>query len=444
MNGDKKSLIYQLDGRPSLGTAIPLGLQHVLAMFVGNVTPLIIISNALKLPVEQKTFLIQCAMLIAGVNSLIQCYPIGPIGARLPIVMGTSFGFLAVCLSIGGKYGLPGIFGAAIVGGVFQIVLGLIVKHIRKFFPPLVTGTVLLSIGLGLIPTGMKYFAGGAGAKDFGSFQNLALGFIVLITILFFKHFTKGITSMSAILIGLIVGYIVAIPMGKISFAAVANASWVSFPMPLKYGIEFHADAIFAIMLMYIVSSVETVGNVSGITLTTKRQATDREFSGAIIQDGFGSILAALFNVLPNTSYGQNVGIISMTGVVNRFCIATGTAFLILAGLFPKFGAVIALMPQSVLGGAAVVMFAMMVVGGINQITSEPLQGRNGTIIAVALGLGFGISAVPDVLAHFPQGLKMVLGGSGVVVSGGLAILLNVILPKDKVEVPEKSGESVA
>lgn len=444
MTNDKKLLIYELDGRPPLGTAIPLGLQHVLAMFVGNVTPLIIISTALKLPVEQKTFLIQCAMLVAGVNSIIQCYPIGPIGAKLPIVMGTSFGFLAVCLSIGGKYGLPGIFGAALVGGAFQILLGLVLKYIRKFFPPLVTGIVLLSIGLGLIPTGIKYFAGGAGAKDFGSFQNLALGCIVLITILFFKHFTKGITSMSAILIGLIVGYIVAIPMGKISFEAVANASWFSFPMPLRYGVEFHLDAIFAIMLIYIVSSVETVGNVSGIALTTKREATDREFSGAIIQDGFGSILAAFFNVLPNTSYGQNVGIISMTGVVNRFCIAVGTGFLILAGLFPKFGAIIALMPQSVLGGAAIMMFAMMVVGGINQITSEPLEGRSATIVAIALGFGFGISAVPDVIAHFPQALKMVLGGSGVVVSGGLAILLNTILPKDKLEKADMLEESIA
>jgi len=432
MESDKKSLVYQLDGIPPLTTAIPLGLQHVLAMFVGNVTPLIIISSALNLPLEQKTFLIQCAMMVAGINSLIQCYPIGPVGAKLPIIMGTSFGFLPICLTIGADYGLPGVFGAAMAGGVFQIFLGFIIKYIRKYFPPLVTGIVLFSIGLALIPTGMKYFAGGAGSKDFGSLENMALGLAVLAIILFFKQFTKGITSISSILIGLIAGYLIAIPLGKIDFTSVASAAWLSFPSPLVYGVEFHADAIFAIMLMYIVSSVETVGNVSGITMKVNREATDREFSGAVIQDGFGSILAAFFNVLPNTSYGQNVGIISMTGVVNRFCIATGAIFLILAGIFPKIGTLIALMPPSVLGGAAIMMFSMMVVSGITQIASVPLSGRNGVIVAVALGMGVGLSLVPGALAYFPQSLKMIMGGSGVLVTGFLAILLNIILPQDE------------
>lgn len=433
MKNDKKSLIYNLDGVPPLSCAIPLGLQHILAMFVGNVTPLIIISSALNLPMEEKTFLIQCAMLVAGVNSLIQCYPLGPVGAKLPIIMGTSFGFLPICLTIGSKYGLPGVFGAALVGGAFQVFIGLILKYIRRFFPPLVTGIVLLSIGLALVPTGMKYLAGGVGSKDFGSFENYALGFIVLIMILFFNQFTKGLKSMSSILLGLIAGYIVAIPLGKIDFSMVKNAAWFSIPTPFVYGMEFHLDAIFAIMLMYIVSSIETVGNVSGITLGgANREATEKEFSGAVIQDGFGSIFAALFNSLPNTSYGQNVGIISMTGVINRFCIATGAVFLILAGIFPKVGAVIALMPPSVLGGAVIIMFAMMIVNGIKQITMVPLSTRSGMIVAVALGLGFGFSSVPDALVFFPESLKMIFGGSAVIVSGLLAVLLNIILPKDE------------
>lgn len=433
MQKNKKDLIYSLDGTPPLGTAIPLGLQHVLAMFVGNVTPIIIISNTLKLPVEQKAFLIQCAMFVAGIVSLIQCYPIGPVGAKLPIIMGTSFGFLPVCLAIAAKYGLPGVLGAALVGGVFQVILGFFLKYIRKYFPPLITGIVLISIGLSLVATGMKYFAGGAGSADFGSAKNLMLGTIVLLIVLGVKHFTKGLVSQSAILIALIIGYFIAIPLGKVNFASVGTASWMAFPIPFKYGIEFHLDAILSILVMYVISTVETVGNTCGIVAggVGGRTATDKEVSGAVIADGLGSSFAAIFNVLPNTSYGQNVGIISMTKIVNRFSIATGAIFLLIAGLFPKVGAVIAVMPSSVLGGAAIVMFSMMVVSGINQVTEQPLKGRNSTILAVAIGLGVGFSLVPDASKYFPHAIKMLFEGSGVAVATIVAIVLNIILPKD-------------
>jgi NCS2 family nucleobase:cation symporter-2 len=437
MKNSKKDLIYSLDGTPPLGTAIPLGLQHVLAMFVGNVTPIIIISNTLKLPVEQKAFLIQCAMFVAGIVSLIQCYPIGPVGARLPIIMGTSFGFLPVCLAIAAKYGLPGVLGATIVGGIFQVILGFFLKYIRKFFPPLVTGIVLISIGLSLVATGMKYFAGGAGAPDFGSGKNLMLGSIVLLIVLGVKHFTKGLVSQSSILIALIIGYIIAIPLGKVNFASVGTANWVAFPIPFKYGIEFHLDAILSMLVMFVISTVETVGNTCGIVAggVGGRTATDKEVSGAVIADGLGSSFAAIFNVLPNTSYGQNVGIISMTKIVNRFSVATGAVFLLIAGLFPKVGAVIAVMPSSVLGGAAIVMFSMMVVSGINQVTEQPLKGRNSTILAVAIGLGVGFSLVPDASKNFWPLVKMLFEGSGVAVATIVAIILNIILPKDPEEV---------
>jgi xanthine permease len=432
MKKTKKDLIYSLDGTPPLGTAIPLGLQHVLAMFVGNVTPIIIISNTLKLPVDQKAFLIQCAMFVAGIVSLIQCYPVGPVGARLPIIMGTSFGFLPVCLAIATKYGLPGVLGAALVGGIFQVILGFFLKYIRKYFPPLVTGIVLISIGLSLIGTGMKYFAGGAGTPDFGSAKNLMLGTIVLLIVLGFKHFTRGLLSQSAILIALIIGYIIAIPLGKVNFSSVGTASWIAFPIPFKYGIEFHLDAILTMLVMFVISTVETVGNTCGIVAGgVGRTATDREVSGAVIADGLGTSFAALFNVLPNTSYGQNVGIISMTKIVNRFSVATGAIFLLISGLFPKIGAVIAVMPTSVLGGAAIVMFSMMVVSGINQVTEMPLKGRNSTILAVALGLGIGFSLVPDASKYFPHAIKMLFEGSGVAVATLVAIVLNIILPKD-------------
>ncbi|RBP61075.1 NCS2 family nucleobase:cation symporter-2 [Alkalibaculum bacchi] len=433
MNQNNNSLIYQLNGKPPIKTALPLGLQHVLAMFVGNVTPIIIISNTLGLPVEQKAFLIQCAMFVAGIVSLIQAYPIGPVGAKLPIVMGTSFGFLPVCIAIAAKYGLAGVLGAGLAGGVFQVVLGFFLKRIRKYFPPLITGIVLLSIGLSLVGTGINYFAGGVGAKDFGSFENLFLGTVVLVTVLFLQHYVKGLVSKSAVLIALIVGYIVAIPMGKIDLASVATANWISIPMPLQFGIEFHADAIISILVMFVISTVETVGNVSGIADGgLGRAATDREISGSVIADGLGTIFASLFNVLPNTSYGQNVGIIAMTKVVNRFTVATGAMFLIIAGLFPKVGAFIAIMPASVLGGASVVMFSMMIVSGINQVTKEPLIGRNATILAVALGLGVGFSLVPEASQYFHPLIKMLFEGSGVAVAAVVAIFLNIILPKDK------------
>ncbi|MCY6353782.1 uracil-xanthine permease family protein [Clostridium sp. ZS2-4] len=429
----KNTSVYDLDGIPPLGHAIPLGLQHILAMFAGNVAPLIILANALKLPMQEKTFLIQCAMFIAGAATLIQLYPVGPIGARLPIVQGTSFGFLPTCIAISARYGLAGVLGASFIGGFFEMILGAFLKPLRKYFPPVVTGTVLLSIGLSLLPTGIKYFAGGVGAKDFGSPSNLLLGTIVLVTILFFKQFTKGITSMSSILIGLVVGYVVAIPMGKIDFTGVAQAGWFEFPMPFKYGMEFHADAIAAMLLMYLVTAVETVGDISGVTIGgANREATDKELSGGVIADGFASSLAAIFNVLPNTSYSQNVGMTALTGIMSRFVVAIGAGFLIVCGLFPKVGAVVALMPQSVLGGAAIVMFSMIAVSGINLITRQPLSGKNSIIVAVAMGLGFGLGSVPEALAYFPETVKMIFGGSGIVVTGIIALVLNVILPADE------------
>lgn len=431
----KDSSVYSIDGIPSLGTAIPLGMQHVLAMFAGNVTPLIIIANALGLPVEERTFLIQAAMFVAGITTLIQLYPIGPIGARLPIVQGTSFGFLPTCLAISAKYGLAGVLGASFIGGFLEMFLGVFLKPLRKYFPPVVTGTVLLSIGLSLLPTGIRYFAGGAGTPDFGSFSNLLLGTIVLATILFFKQFTKGITSMSSILIGLLVGYIVAIPMGKVDFAAVGAAGWIAFPTPLKYGMTFQMDAIIAMLLMYIVTAVETVGDISGITIGgANREATDKELAGGVMADGLGSSIAAIFNVLPNTSFSQNVGIVALTGIMSRFVVAVGAVFLIAAGLFPKVGAVVAIMPQSVLGGAAIVMFAMIAISGINLITKDSLKGKNSIIVAVAMGLGFGLGSVPEALVNLPETLKLIFGGSGIVVTGLIAIFLNVILPEDQEE----------
>ncbi len=442
MKETKQGSIYELNGKPPLGVAFPLGMQHVLAMFTGNIAPIIIICNVLGLPAEQKAFMIQCGMIVAGLVTFVQLYPVGRVGAGLPLVMGTSFAFVPTAIAVGGTYGLPGILGASMVGSIAEIVMGFLFKPLRKFFPPLVTGTVLVAIGLSLLPVGVKYFAGGVGAKDFGSPQNLALGFFVLFTIIILQRFGKGMLSVSAILIALILGYLIAIPMGKVDFSGVANAGWFSFPMPLKYGVEFHLDAILKFAAVYLVVGLETLGNISGITLSgLNREATDREMSGAVIADGVGSAFAAFFNVLPNTAYGQNAGIIAMTGVVNKFSVATGAVFLMAAGLIPKFGAICAAMPASVLGGAVLVVFSMITVSGIRMIAKAGLEGRNGTILAISLGLGLGFAQVPDAIAQMPSLLKHFFGDS-VVAAGILALGLNILYPQtdSKAEASKKEA----
>lgn len=436
----ESSVIYQLDGKPKLSEAIPLGLQHILAMFVGNVTPLIIVANALNLGINDKTMLVQCAMFISGIVTLIQCYKLGPFGARLPIVMGTSFGFVPVAIAVGGKYGYEGILGACFIAALIEIIFGNYMKKLRKYFPPVVTGTVVLAMGISLLPTGINYFAGGVGAPDFASSSNLILGSIVLLTVLLCNQYTKGITSIASILIGLIVGYIVAIPMGKIDFSQISQMSNLALPTPFKFGFEFHLDAIFAFMCIYMVSAIETVGDITAIAnCGIGREATDKEITGGIMADGLGSMLGSIFGVLPNTSFGQNVGIVAMTKVVNRHVVATGAMFLIVAGIFPKFGALISLMPASVLGGASVMMFAMIAVSGIKLITSEPLNNRNSTIVALALGIGVGLSLVPGVLANMPETVQLIFGDSGLVLVAMIAVILNIALPKENDNLKIKS-----
>lgn len=424
---------YDLDGIPVLREAIPLGLQHILAMFVSNITPLIIVAGAMKMPSETKTFLIQCTMLVAGVNTLIQAYHIGPIGARLPIVVGTSFAFVPVALSIGSKYGYEGILGAALVGAIFEIFIGAIIKKIRRYFPPVVTGVIVLSIGLSLLPVGVSNFAGGVGSADFGSFPNLFIGMVVLITVIFFKQFTKGITSTGSIFVGTVVGFIVAFFMGKVDLTPVRNAAIISFPTPFTYGITFHADACLAMIMMFIVSAVETVGDMSGVTMGgANREVTDKELSGGILADGFGSALASVFSVLPTTSFSQNTGIVAMTGIMSRFVVGTGAAFLVAGAFFPKIGAILSIVPASVLGGSLVMIFAMISISGINLITKEPLVGRNAVILSVSLGLGYGLGSVPAALKYFPESIQLIFGGSGIVVSGSIAVILNIVLPLDE------------
>ena len=395
-------------------------------------------------------------MIVAGLVTLVQLYSIGPCGGKVPIIMGTSSGFIGVFNGVAASLGsgvlaYGAMMGASIVGGIFEGVLGVFLKPLRRFFPAVVTGTVVLSIGLSLISVGMNSFGGGFKAKDFGSAENLGLGLFVLVVILIFKHGTKGITSYSSILMGIIAGYFASIVMSfvlpttavtakgveytkswVINWDKVSQAAWFEIPELFPVDIVFDMRAIIPVAIMFIVTAVETVGDISGVMESGfGREADDKELSGGIICDGLGSSFAAILGVLPNTSFSQNVGLVAMTKVVNRFALATGAVFLVLCGLIPKLGAIVSIMPQSVLGGAAVMMFSSIVVSGIQLITKEPLNARSLTIVSVALGVGYGMGANPGVLAHAPQFVKLIFGGSGIVPAAVVAIVLNVMLPKE-------------
>lgn len=461
-SGNAKSLgVFSFEGDMSLAQAIPLGLQHVLAMFVGNLTPLLIVTGACGLAgaefADVQLALLQNAMWIAGVVTLVQLFGVGPIGGRVPIIMGTSSGFIGVFNSVaasmgGGLLAYGAIMGASIIGGLFEAVLGFFLKPLRRFFPAVVTGTVVLSIGLSLISVGVNTFGGGASAKDFGSFENLCLALVVLVVILAVKHATTGFLSASSILVGIIVGYIVAGIMGMVlpttgvdangveytkawvlNWDKVAAAAWFAVPNPLPVAPVFDMRAIAPVLVMFVVTAVETVGDISGVTQGgMNREATDKELSGGVICDGIGSSFAALFGILPNTSFSQNVGLVTMTKVVNRTALATGAVFLILCGLVPKLGAIVSIMPQAVLGGAAVMMFSSIVISGIQLVTKEKMTAKNLTIVSVALGVGYGMGANTAILAQTPQAIQLIFGGSGIVPAAMVAILLNIVLPNDK------------
>ena len=452
---------YEFEAKMPLRHAVPLGLQHVFAMFVGNLTPLLIITSACGLAggefADLQVSLLQNAMFVAGIVTLVQLYGLGPVGGKVPIIMGTSSGFLGVFNSVAATMGgdvtaYGAMMGASILGGLFESVLGVFLKPLRKLFPPVVTGTVVLSIGLSLISVGVNSFGGGNAAKDFGSVENLLLAVFVLVVILLFKHWTKGFLSSSSILVGIVAGYLAAIVMGFVlpttgvtadgveftkawvlNWNKVAEASWFAIPKLVPVQIVFDLRAILPVMIMFIVTAVETVGDISGVMEGGMgREATDKELSGGIICDGLGSTVAACFGVLPNTSFSQNVGLVAMTKVVNRGALATGAVFLMLCGLIPKLGALISIMPQAVLGGAAVMMFSSIVVSGIQLITKEKMTPRTLTIVSVALGVGYGMGANASILVNTPQFVQLICGESGIVPAAFVAILLNCLLPRDE------------
>ena len=420
------------------GPRTALGIQHVLAMFASNVTPSIIIAGAAGFAFggEDMVYLVQMAMLFAGVATLFQTIGFGPIGARLPVMQGTSFAFVPIMIGIVKTSGMAALFGAVIVAGLFHTFLGSVIGRIRHWFPPLVTGIVITAIGLALLPVGIKYASGGAAAfqmnaPEWGDFSRWGLALVVIFVALGFKFFTRGTMSSAAILIGLIAGYVVGYLTGAVNFGGVAKAAWFAVPQPFKYGVEFSAFAIIGMCLMSLVSAIETVGDISGITKGgANREATDKELSGGTYADGFGSFVAGLFGGLPNTSFSQNVGLISMTGVISRSVVTLGALFLVACGLIPKVGAVVAAMPISVLGGGVIVMFGMVVSAGINMLSDVNWNRRNMIILAMSLSVGLGIQAVPKSMQHLPDSFEMLMV-SGLLPAAAISVILNLLIPKD-------------
>ena len=440
MTGGQAEL-YQLNGKPSFGMAFPQAMQHVLAMLVGNITPPMLIAASLNLSTADETMLIQAAMIIGGITTLLQLFPVVGFGMGLPSVMGVAFAYMPILTMIGTQYGIAAIFGSQLVAGFASIFLGMFMEKIRKFFPPIVSGTVVLSIGLSLYQTAINYMGGGSAAKVAGTFGSPQFWILALVTLgvtLACSLFGKGYIKVSGMIIGIIVGYALALLMGDvIDFGNVASAAWVSVPIPFHFGLEFHPDAIVLMILMYVVQAVQTIGDVSSTAMGGfGRDATDKELGGAIKGQSICGMIGACIGGLPTDPYSQNVGLICTTKVVAKRVFAMVAAVMLVAGICPKFSTLMATIPQPVLGGATVTVFAAITLSGIQLLCEQPLNYRNKMIIGISLALGVGIGAVPEILQFLPQ-LAQNIFGSSLVVSFIVVFLLNTIVPEENAEPAE-------
>lgn len=431
-NTEMKNL-FQLDGRVPVLKAIPFGLQHILAMFVANLTPITLIGVASGLSQDQIAFLLQNAMFVAGIATLVQLYPIWKVGSKLPIVMGVSFTFVAILSYVGATYGYPSAIGAILVGGIFEGVLGLLAKYWKKIITPIVAASVVTSIGFSLFSVGTRSFGGGY-TDSFGSAENLILGTVTLAACLLFNIFAKGYKKQLSVLFGLFVGYVLAIFMGKVDLSVIMSEGLIALPHLLPFKPEFHLGAIIGVAVIFLVSAAETIGDTSALVNSgLNREVSEKEISGSLACDGFCSSISSLFGCPPITSFSQNIGLINMTGVVNRFTIATGAICMILAGLLPPIGNFFATLPESVLGGCTIMMFGTILTSGIQMISKAGFNQRNVTIVALSLavGIGFTSGTEADIWHIFPQIVQDVFAGNCVAVVFVVSIVLSLILPKD-------------
>ena len=443
-----REALFQLNGIPPLGMSISLALQHLVAMIVGCVTPAIIIANALGLPQSERVLLIQVSLVMSAVTTLIELFPIGgKLGSGLPVMFGISFAYLPSMQAIvGGGGDIATIAGAMIVGGIVAAVVGVFVKKIRRFFPPIITGTVVFTIGLSLYPTAINYMAGGTGntyevvvlrkgltsALVHGSWQNWAVAAFTLIVVMVMSNKGKGICKLAAILLGMIAGYIVAAVFGMVDLSEVRDAAWFSLPQFMHFGIKFEFSACIALALLFAINAIQAIGDLTATTVGgLNREPTDQELQGGIVTYGLTNVLSAFFGSLPTATYSQNVGIVATNKVVNRVVFALAGGFLLLAGLIPKFSAILTTIPQCVLGGATITVFSTIAMTGMKLIASETISPRNTTIVGLSAALGVGISQSSSALSQFPESITIIFGKTPVVIATIMAVLLNLILPQE-------------
>ena len=443
-----REALFQLNGIPPLGMSISLALQHLVAMIVGCVTPAIIIANALGLPQSERVLLIQVSLVMSAVTTLIELFPIGgKLGSGLPVMFGISFAYLPSMQAIvGGGGDIATIAGAMVIGGIVAAVVGVFVKKIRRFFPPIITGTVVFTIGLSLYPTAINYMAGGAGntyevvvlrkgltsALVHGSWQNWAVAAFTLIVVMIFSNKGKGICKLAAILLGMIAGYIVAAVFGMVDLSEVRDAAWFSLPQFMHFGIKFEFSACIALALLFAINAIQAIGDLTATTVGgLNREPTDQELQGGIVTYGLTNVLSAFFGSLPTATYSQNVGIVTTNKVVNRVVFALAGGFLLLAGLIPKFSAILTTIPQCVLGGATITVFSTIAMTGMKLIASETISPRNTTIVGLSAALGVGISQSSSALSQFPESITIIFGKTPVVIATIMAVLLNLILPQE-------------
>ena len=446
-----REALFQLSGIPPLGMSISLALQHLVAMIVGCVTPAIIIANALGLPQSERVLLIQVSLVMSAVTTLIELFPIGgKLGSGLPVMFGISFAYLPSMQAIvGGGGDIATIAGAMVIGGIVAAVVGVFVKKIRRFFPPIITGTVVFTIGLSLYPTAINYMAGGAGntyevvvlrkgltsALVHGSWQNWAVAAFTLIVVMVMSNKGKGICKLAAILLGMIAGYIVAAVFGMVDLSEVRDAAWFSLPQFMHFGIKFEFSACIALALLFAINAIQAIGDLTATTVGgLNREPTDQELQGGIVTYGLTNVLSAFFGSLPTATYSQNVGIVTTNKVVNRVVFALAGGFLLLAGLIPKFSAILTTIPQCVLGGATITVFSTIAMTGMKLIASETISPRNTTIVGLSAALGVGISQSSSALSQFPESITIIFGKTPVVIATIMAVLLNLILPQENTD----------
>ena len=432
---DTKNLLFEKDGKlPALKYSLPMALQHLVAMIVGCVTPAIIISATAGLSNPMRILLIQSSLVCAAVSTLLQLFGVTRFcGARLPVIMGVSFAYLATMQSVASEFGIAEIFGAQLIGGIVAIVIGIFAKQLHKLFPPLITGTVVFTIGLSLYPTAISYMAGGSGSADFGSWQNWLISIFTLVCVTTLNHFGKGMLKLSSILIGIAAGYILSSLFGMVDFSPIGTASVFALPEFAPFGIRFEFSSSLAFSVLFAINAVQAIGDMSATTVGgMNREPSGDELRGGIIGFGLSNLLSSLFGGLPNATYSQNVGIVSSTKVVNRRVLALTALMLLAAGLVPKFSALLTTIPQCVLGGATVSVFASIAMTGMKLVAMQPMSYRNTSIVGLSAALGMGVSMVSESLSQFPEWVTMVFASSPVVIAAIVAIILNIILPRDE------------